>query len=217
MNPGSRLYGAQRGTPRRARHASFVADLNRDTSPDYAPYFATPWTVAPTSKTAGAFGVGIGNRLHELNSDATIFLPTVGNRKLIKSSAGAYALLPSDSGAAVVFDQAAGITITLPPPSPGMWFEFFVGVTATSAAHKVITDAATTFLLGTFAQSTDSTYTEARRAANGTDIVAWSGNGSTTGGIVGDWFEVFYFSATQWFINGRGSATGAEASPFATS
>lgn len=218
MTGGSRLYGAQRGAPRRIRHEGFVADLHGDTSPARAGYFQTPWVTAPTVIDGGAFGIDSNNRLSTANVAEDVFLPVVGNRKCIRSSvSGAYTLLPADSGAAVYWDQAAGIVFTLPAPKLGMWFEFFVTVTASSAAQKLITDSASTFLLGTFAQSTDGTYTEARHTANGTTIRAWSGNGTTTGGIAGDYVRVHAASTTVWMVTGRGSATGVEATPFATS
>lgn len=126
-------------------------------------------------------------------------------------------LTAGDSGALCVFNSAAGDIYTLPVPTAGLWFDFVVTVTATSNNQKVITSQATEFLLGTFVQSTDGTYTSALQSANGTTIRSWVGNGSTTGGIKGDWFRVTAISATQWVIWGMGSATGAEATPFATS
>ncbi len=218
MAGGTRLNGAQRGTPRRVAHEGFAADNGRKVAPVYPPYFASPWTTAPTALTKGGYGINADGRLSGVNSNSLAFLPVVGNRPTIRASvSGAYALLNADSGALVYWDQAAGVTYTLPAPKLGMWFEFIVTVTITSAAAKVITDAATSFLLGGFRQSTDTTFTEATHLANGTTIRAWSGNGTTTGGVVGDTLIVSAASATVWMVMGRGSATGAEATPFATS
>lgn len=125
-------------------------------------------------------------------------------------------LTAADSGAMCLFSTAAGYTYTLPAAEPGLWFDFVVHTTITSSAAKVIT-ASGDFLVGNFIQSTDSTYTSASHAADGSTIVAWSGNGSTTGGLIGDWFRVTAISETQWHIYGMGRATGSEASPFATS
>lgn len=125
-------------------------------------------------------------------------------------------LVPDDCGALCLWNAAAGFTYTLPTPEAGLWFEFQVTVTATSVAHKILTPAST-FLLGHFVQSTDGTYTNAYHAANGSTIRAWSGNGSTTGGLVGDWMRVVGISATQYAFYGFGQATGTEATPFATS
>lgn len=126
-------------------------------------------------------------------------------------------LTEADSGALCIFNLAAGFTYTLPACAPGLWFDFVVTTTATSVAHKVITSAATEFLLGVFVQSTDGTFTNAYHVANGTTIRAISMNGTTTGGYAGDWYRVTCINATQWVINGYGQATGSEATPFATS
>jgi hypothetical protein len=125
-------------------------------------------------------------------------------------------LTAADSGALCIFGTAAGYTYTLPAAAAGLHFEFLVGITITSVAAKTIC-ATGDFLLGNFIQSTDGTYTSASHAADGSTILAISMNGSTTGGLVGDWYRVTAISATQWYIYGMGRATGSEATPFATS
>lgn len=137
-----------------------------------------------------------------------------GTRRPVKT--GAQTLAKEDSGALCLFNTAAGYTFTLPPAEQGLWFEFAVHTTITSSAAKVIT-ASGDFLVGTFIQSTDGTYTSTNRDADGSTHVSWNGNGSTTGGLIGDWFRVVAISDTQWFILGMGRATGSEATPFATS
>lgn len=125
-------------------------------------------------------------------------------------------LTRAESGAFCLFSTAAGYTYTLPDAEAGLWFEFYVGVTITSVAAKVVT-ASGDFLLGNYIQSTDGTYTSASHLADGSTITSWNGNGSTTGGLVGDWLRVVAISGTQWSVYGMGRATGTEATPFATS
>lgn len=139
---------------------------------------------------------------------------TKGSKRVVKTAAAT--LTADESGAMCLFTTAAGYTFTLPPAEKGLWFDFEVLVTITSSAAKIIT-ATGDFLLGNFEQSTDSTYTTASHAANGTDIVSWNGNGTTTGGLIGDTIHVRAISDTQWAVFGRGRATGNEATPFATS
>lgn len=141
-------------------------------------------------------------------------MPSPPSVRLVKT--GATTLTEADSGALCLFNTAAGYTFTLPSAEVGLWFEFVVHTTITSSAAKVIC-ADGDFLVGNFIQSTDSTYTSASHAANGTDIVSWNGNGGSTGGLIGDWFRVVAISSTQWHIYGMGRATGSEATPFATS
>jgi hypothetical protein len=125
-------------------------------------------------------------------------------------------LTAADNNAFCIFNSAAGDIYTLPAAAAGLSFEFVVVVTITSNAAKVICTSGD-FLLGSYMQSTDGTYVTAAHAANGTTHVAWSGNGSTTGGLAGDWLRVTAISASQWVVSGLGRATGTEATPFATS
>jgi hypothetical protein len=143
------------------------------------------------------------------------FIPVIGNRRFF--SGAAKVLTAEESGSVCAFSTAAGYLYTLPAPQVGLFFEFHVNVTATSLAHKVLAVGTSVFMTGWFTQSTDGTFVTATHAANGTTHVAWSTNGSTTGGIVGDRFFCLCTSATNWQVWGSGSATGAEATPFATS
>ena len=147
-------------------------------------------------------------------SGTNTFSGATGMKTIVKTAATT--LTAADSGAICFFNSAAGDIYTLPSAAAGLDFTFVVNVTITSNAAKIIT-AASQFLLGSFIQSTDGTYTSAAHAANGTDIRSWNGNGTTTGGLIGDWIRVCGISATQWGIWGMGRATGSEATPFATS
>ena len=141
------------------------------------------------------------------------------NFKTVISGVGATkTLTDSDNGALCLLDRAAGVVYTLPKPRVGLEFDFLVTVAVTSNAHKVITNAATTFLVGgvimgdvTVAQSGD--YFE----ANGTSHVAISAAGTTTGGLLGERYKVTCINGTQWAIHGVCHGAGTLATPFATS
>ena len=128
---------------------------------------------------------------------------------------GATTLTEADSGALCVFDTAAGFTYTLPAAAKGLRFRFIVTTTITSGVARVAC-ATGDFFLGTINQGTDGTYTQAQRSADGANDLAWEGNGSTTGGIKGDWFEVVALDSTNWYVWGYNNATGSEATPFKT-
>jgi hypothetical protein len=133
---------------------------------------------------------------------------------------GTRTLLAKESGALCLFDSAAGIVYTLPAPTTtniGMYFDFQTTVTITSNAAKIITDAATTFLIGDLQMILVAAATTLAAAANGTTIRAVSSNGSTTGGVIGDRYRVTLVSTTLWAIDGYVSGTGSLATPFATS
>lgn len=140
------------------------------------------------------------------------------HREVISGLGATRTLLAEESGALVVLDRAAGIVVTLPSPVVGMQFTFLVSVSVTSNAYKVITNAASVFLVGgvimgdvTVAQSGD--YFE----ADGTTIVALSADGATKGGLIGERFTVTCISSTKWAIEGVCHGAGTLATPFATS
>lgn len=140
------------------------------------------------------------------------------HRQVINDAVATRTLLPGESGALCLLDRAAGVVYTLPTPVAGMEFEFLATVAVTSNAHKVITSAATEFLVGgaimgdvTIATSGD--YFE----ADGTTIRAISANGSTTGGLLGERYKVTAISSTQWAIEGVLHGAGVLATPFAIS
>jgi hypothetical protein len=137
-----------------------------------------------------------------------------GGSRPVKTAAAT--LTAADSGALCIFNAAAGFTYTLPAAAAGLWFEFVVQTTVTSAVDRIAC-ASGDFLLGTILQASDGTFVQVARTANGTTHLAWEGNGSTTGGIIGDWMIVTAISDSQWDIHGVNSATGTEATPFKTS
>lgn len=149
--------------------------------------------------------------------------PTVKNviPELVLASA-ATTLTADQSGAEVVWNAAAGFTITLPAPVVGLRFRFRVGVTNTSSNHKLITDAATTFLKGSVLQAVEDTTPGANPGPkdfllNGSTHVAITMNGSTTGGLFGTWLEATCISSTVWLVTGYVKGSGIIATPAATS
>lgn len=126
-------------------------------------------------------------------------------------------LTAKESGALCLFDSAAGVVYTLPPPVAGMTFEFVTTVTITSNSAKVITDASTTFLLGGAALLNNAATTGEAFSANGTTHRSINGNGTTTGGIIGDRIRCTALSSTVWFVDAVMVQSGTAATPFATS
>lgn len=163
--------------------------------------------------------MGIPSTLERLDYGSPAGSVVVGlHRQVIQSVGATRTLLAGESGALCLLDRAAGVVYTLPAPTEGMQFEFLATVAVTSNAYKVITNAATVFLLGgvimgdvTVAQSGD--YFE----ADGATHVALSANGSTTGGLLGERYIVTAISTTQWAIHGVCHGAGTLATPFATS
>jgi len=152
------------------------------------------------------------------DEDGALF--TGVSRQIISGVGATRTLKASESGALCLLDRAAGVVYTLPAITAtniGMSFEFQATVSVTSNAYKVITGAATQFLVGAVVASSLTAGAQDTFVANGTTHVAISAAGSTTGGLIGERYVVTAISATQWAINGVTQGSGTLADPFATS
>lgn len=127
-------------------------------------------------------------------------------------------LTAEQSGALVTLGVASGCTLTLPAPAEGMYFDVAVIVTRTSNSYKIITDAATTFLVGSV-MAGDATIAQSGDVfeADGTTIVAVTMDGDTKGGFIGTRLRFVCINSTQWYVDGMVIGTGTMATPFATS
>lgn len=152
----------------------------------------------------------------QYGADGSQVLLTYRRPPVISGQGATVTLTASQSGADCLFDRAAGIVYTLPAPVIGMYFDFEVLITITSNAAKVITDAGTTFLLGSIlSMDTDSGVATVGFTANGSSITNISMNGTTTGAIKGTRFRVRCISTTIWIIEGIVLGSGTVLTPFA--
>jgi hypothetical protein len=141
-----------------------------------------------------------------------------GKAREIIELAAAATLLPAQSHALVLMDAAAGFTITLPTPTLatiGMEFEFLQTVTQTSGTQK-ITAGTGIFLLGEVLTYTTATASPAGFAFDGSTHIAYTSNGTTTGGIIGTRLLFTALSATVWSITGTVVGSGTIATPAST-
>ena len=125
------------------------------------------------------------------------------HREVIQSVGATRLLKPTESGALCLLDRAAGVVYTLPTPVLGMTFHFFATVKRTTNAYKVITNAATQFLVGAVI-SGDATVAQSGDIfeADGSTIVAITCDGDSKGGFIGESYSVTAISTTQWAITG---------------
>lgn len=140
----------------------------------------------------------------------------------VNGSGATVTLTAAQSGSTILFDRATGIVFTLPAPSVGLIYKFYVSTTISSGSAKVITNAGTVFILGNIVANTANATPAANDgpktfAANGTTHLAITQSGTTTGGVVGSWFELECVSSTIWVVKGVLLCTGIIATPFATS
>jgi hypothetical protein len=161
------------------------------------------------------------DNFEQLSRKGTNLSQHVGEgRKIIGDAVATRTLLATESGAMCLFDRAAGVVYTLPvitENNVSMFFDFRTTVTITSNAAKVITGAATQFILGNVQIVIAASATTLAAAFNGSTHVALSSNGTTTGGVIGDQYRLTAISTTQWLIEGMVSGSGSIATPAATS
>lgn len=142
----------------------------------------------------------------------------IGLHREIITVAANTTLTKEQSGALVLLGVASGATLTLPAPQEGLVFDVGVTVTRTSNAYKIITDAATTFLVGAV-MAGDATIATSGDVfeADGSTIVSVNMDGDTKGGFIGTTLRFVCISSTKWYVNGLVIGTGTMATPFATS
>jgi len=120
----------------------------------------------------------------------------------------------SHAGQTITLNRAAGITVTLPAATgTGNWYRFFVGTTVTSNNHVIRVADATDTMDGTAWMAQDGGDTDVAFEAGTTDDTITL-NGSTKGGIIGDFIVLTDVAADQWSVQAWLQGTGTEATPF---
>lgn len=162
--------------------------------------------------------MAISTDLERLNYGSPAGCIAPGLHRQVITVAANRTLVPEESGALVVLAVASGATLTLPTPVEGMQFEVGVTVSRTSNSYKIITAAATQFLVGAY-MAGDATIATSGDifTGNGTTHVALTFDGDTKGGLVGGRLKFTALSATQWYVEGTVIGTGTMADAFATS
>ena len=123
-------------------------------------------------------------------------------------------LTPSDAGTVLTINAAAGLTLTLPAAAgTGRRYTMVVGTTVTSNSVIIRVANASDVMTGLAVSAADggSTVNGWETAAD-SDTITF--NGSTTGGIRGDFVEVIDCAANLWSVRIFSSSTGTEATPF---
>lgn len=131
----------------------------------------------------------------------------------INITASTRTLTKDDAGAFITVNRAAGSTLTLPSATgTGRWYRIFVGTTITSN-NLVVQVTTTDIMAGVALNAADGGDTlVAFETAADSDTITM--NGTTKGGIKGDWIELDDVASGVWHVKIVGSATGTEATPF---
>lgn len=166
---------------------------------------ATTATVSSTLDVTGATTLGGAvNYKHQVTDTGGAF-------------ATAIVLTAAQSGRVILVDDAAGLDFTLPAIAAaqiGTTFTFLVTTTITSNSLRIT--AATGDLLNgaVWLADFDTANTGTYFAADGSDDLIITMNGTTTGGKKGTWLKLTAISATGWFVQGNAFGDGTLATPF---
>lgn len=149
-----------------------------------------------------------------------LFDVVYGKKAIISEGTATRTLKAKETGAMCLFDRAAGVVYTLPAQAEiGTTFEFMTAVTITSGAAKVITAAGTELMVGAIVNTdTDSANATLQfPALVGSSFIAVSMNGTTSGGLIGDYFRCTKVTATKWSVTGHTLGNGVVVTPFSVS
>ena len=123
-------------------------------------------------------------------------------------------LTRSDADTILTVNAAAGLTLTLPAAAGlGDTFRILIGTTVTSNNVIVQVANASDVMTGLAISAADAGDTlNGWETASTSDTITM--NGTTKGGVKGDYIELIDAAANLWLVQIRASSTGTEVSPF---
>lgn len=140
--------------------------------------------------------------------------------RLVAGGSATTLSVASHDGKTILWDTAAGTTLTLPTAAgTGAIFRVVCSVTATSNSHILKCGAASDIMYGSImtidTDTADATLAFAAEAADTMDTITL--NRTTTGlAAIGDWVEVQDIGTNKWFVRGTVRASGSVATPFSS-
>ena len=139
--------------------------------------------------------------------------------RLVAAGASLTLTEAAHDGKIIALDTAAGSTITLPAASgSGMRFTFLVTVKPTSNQHRIDVVGNDEFVGSLDILDMDAAAQASFAALDAADNDRLDLNGTTKGGLVGDWIELIDLVADNWHVRGQlvCPAGSNVASPFTT-
>lgn len=157
--------------------------------------------IGATKVTALYIGTS-GSETQVLATGAEINAACDVSTRLVAAGSTLSVTATSHDGKIIALDTASGSVCTLPASSgSGARFRFIVSVKPTSNAHIVKVANATDVLSGSVLSLDNDSTAETAYAATSTDDT-FTMNGTTTGGLIGDWFEAVDIKAGFWAVRG---------------
>lgn len=131
-----------------------------------------------------------------------------------KAVTASRAITSSDAGTVIHVSAAAGLTLTLPAASgSGYVYRVFIATTVTSNNVIIAVADATDVMQGNVICAQDAADTAVVwETASTSDTITL--NGTTKGGLRGDFFELTDVAADLYMVTGLCAATGTEVTPF---
>ena len=158
-----------------------------------------------------------GNTLIGVNENSLVFNGAIRRTNGVFSIAAAVTLTAAaHAGRILTFDIAAGVTVTLPAATgTGNIYEFVVGVTVTSVNDVIqvanATDEFHGHILNVDTDTSDANASWPALDGDGFDTITL--NGSTKGGIMGDWIKIVDYASGKFLLVGHTTGTGTVVTP----
>jgi len=151
---------------------------------------------------------GVTATAAEINSVADM------SGQLVAQAAGNFALTAATHGNRITLVNDADVVITLPAATgTGYKYKVLIVTTAWTGGSIVAASASDSFLGGINGVDDDADAPYAWKAETNDDTI--TGNGTATGGKVGDWYEFIDVATGLFLVNGFITQSGgAEATPF---
>lgn len=134
--------------------------------------------------------------------------------KLVAQAAGNFAATAATHGNRITLVNDADVTITLPAATgSGYVYKFVIVTTAWTDGTIQVASASDSFLGGINGVDDDADAAYAWKAETNDDTI--TGNGTATGGKVGDWYQFTDVATGKFLVEGFITQSGgSEATPF---
>lgn len=133
---------------------------------------------------------------------------------IVTQAAGNFALTAATHGNKITLVNDADVAITLPAATgSGYTYKVVIVTTAWSAGSIKCASASDSFLGGLVGVDDDADAAYAWKAETGDDTI--TGNGTSTGGKIGDWYQFEDIATGKFLVSGFITQSGgSEATPF---
>jgi hypothetical protein len=158
-------------------------------------------SAANTLKTDDSFTVGTNLAV----TGTSAFTGSVTLAQVVaptETLAAAEVLTTADCGKTLFLSHATEFATTLPAPSAGCGFKFFVANAPESASYTIVTNASANVLIGGFNELEVDTGDDGPYSAAGDTITFVDGVS-----VVGDYVEMIS-DGTSWYLHGQTNADG---------